>query len=321
MKRELLLACFGLATMAGSAQVTLEQKLANIDWKEDTTEIVTIDDIIKMQQEVTLRTNTKKHFEKVWGYRSYVNLTYNMAKLSPSDPIPTGIGTETVPDFKSNWGGALQVGRSYRLHKTPIANVAQFCLDYTGIDLSLNHYKKDADGKNLYDSRQKWDVKDRSGNTVKGPYYYIPWRLEKYELDYGMRLGPSITLAPFTLTDSKVLQFIKLNAYFHMGYQVSASLLVNDGKADVSQEPEDLGDDEVWAEEADHEKMEGGAKFQWGHGFYTAMGANLSWKFIGIGYELRNSKLGLKSADTKNYGDVSYDFKMNFSRVYLQIRF
>lgn len=306
MKRKFILFLSCLFSFLAFAQVEDENKTVSIDWKEDSTEITTINDIIKVQQQLTSRSDTEKHFSSVWGRRGYFNFSYNNTKLSPKGTIETGvpdINGGVVPDFKSDWGASIQYGRSYRLHKKPIANVALFNIDYTGIDFNVNHFKAEGDGPYFYDSSKKF-TKDNNS------YYYTPWNMEKYEANYGMSLGPSLTVAPFNLTNSKALHFIKFNVFFHIGYHVSVLYMPNDKKADANTDEND----------EDHKAMESNLKLDWGHGLITSFGFNVSWKAIGIGYEMRNGNIKYKAANTGDFGKNEYEFKSATNRVYLQIR-
>ena len=141
MKRKFIFIMTCLFSTAVFAQVENEDDKVSIDWSEDTTEITTIKDIIKVQQQVTSRNATEQHFADVWGRRGYFNFSYNNTKLTPKDNnYPNGQGG-FVSEMKSDWGASIQYGRCYRLHKKPIANVATFNIDYTGIDLNVNHFK------------------------------------------------------------------------------------------------------------------------------------------------------------------------------------
>ena len=302
MKRKFILFLSCIFSIVAFAQVEDENKTVSVDWKEDSTEITTINDIIKVQQQLTSRSDTEKHFASVWGRRGYFNFSYNNTTLKPKSDIPTGVpelNNGLVPNFKSDWGVSIQYGRSYRLHKKPIGNVATFNIDYTGIDLNVNHFKAEGDGKNLYDSSNK-----------NGEYFFIPWNMEKYEADYGMSLGPSLTLAPFNLLNSKGLHFIKFNVFFHVGYHVSVLYMPNDKKADINT---DTNSEEF-------KSMESNLKLDWGHGMMTSFGFNVSWKAIGVGYEHRNGSLKYKPMNTGDFGKDSYDFKSITNRIYLQIR-
>ena len=307
MKRKFLTfaACL-FSVMTFAQQENEDSRLANIDWKEDSTEVTTINDIIKQQQELTSFNATEKHFTSVWSYRGYFNFTYNTTTLSPKEPIETGVSLNRgkVVDFKSDWGASIQYGRSYRLHKKPIANVAQFNIDYTGIDLNVNHFTAEGD-KNLYDSNKKMYEGDKDKEC-----YYTPWNLEKYEANYGMSIGPSLTLAPFTYINVPALHFLKFNVYYHIGYHVSVLYMLNDKKADVNQNESD----------GNYKTMSDNLKLDLGHGIINSFGVNMSWKAIGIGYEHRTGKLKYQSLTTKDFGKDKYDFNSTTNRVYIQIR-
>lgn len=308
MKKKLTLTVVCLIALNALGQNVNEQDmLSNVNWKEDSTEITTINDIIKMQQEVTSKNFTEKHYREVWSRKSYLNLSYNTTKLTPDENIPTGVNAGIVPEFKSNWGFSLQVGRSYALHKNPIANILQFNIDYTYIDLNVNHFAQEGDGKNLYDSNAKWT----KGNDE---YFYTPWNLEKYELNYGMAIGPSIAVAPFTSTSSSGLHHLKINLFYHIGYHASLLWMTNDEDADVNQNTTDA------APKENHEKMKDNAKFDLGHGMISSFGFSVTWKSIGLGYEYRTAGLKYKSLSKRDFGDESYKYKTSTSRVFIQFR-
>ena len=275
---------------------------------QDSLEVITIDEIVKEQQETTTRNSTIKHFNEVWGRRSYFNLSFNNSHLMPKGVCETGIGNNIMEDVRSNWGVSLQYGRNYRLHKKPIGNVLQFYVDYTGIDLSFSHYKIDGDGKNVYDSSQQRIVTDDEGTNA---YYYIPWNLEKYEGSYGMSIGPSMTIAPFTYTSSEALHFLKFNMYFRVGYQASILYMVNEKSADANQ---------AGKGSSNFKDMSENLKMNWGHGVLTSFGFSLTWKAIGIGYEYRVARNKYKSFAPSDFGDDSYKFKTSTNRIYISFR-
>lgn len=278
----------------------------NIDWTEDSTEITTVDDIIKIQQEVSLRNSDVNHFKKVWERRGYFNISFLNTKLEPQTEMETGLDNGIVPDFKSDWGVSLQLGRSYRLHKKPIANILQFAIDYDFIDLCVNHFKAE-DGEFLYNSSNRYVTTDEDGDV--STYYYVPWNLEKYEANYAMALGPSVTVAPFTYLSCRPLHFLRLHLYYHIGYHVSFLLMKDKKSADKNQSKDEF-----------YNTMSDNTKAEWGHGLTHSIGFGLSWKFIGIGYEHRSAKLKYKSINTKEFGKDEHEFKASTNRIYLQIR-
>lgn len=307
MKRKLVVLITSVMVLGASAQdIRVDERLQNIDWSEDSTEITTINDIIKEQQEVSSRNSSVRHFEDVWSRKGYFNMAFCNTKLSPVDDIKTGLGDANVPSYKSSWGVSLQLGRSYRLHKKPIANTLQFYIDYTYIDFGVNHFKAEG-GKYLYDSSNKYGVPGDRGKTDY--YYYIPWNLEKYEANYSMSLGPSFTVAPFTYLSSQALHYMRLNFYYHIGYGVSFLYMLNDDDADQNQ-----------TNDSDFKNMSDNLKLCWGHGLTNSFGFSITWKSIGLGYEHTSRKLRYKSMNTKEFENATYKFDSSTNRFFIQVR-
>ncbi|MCR4918425.1 MAG: hypothetical protein K5928_01215 [Prevotella sp.] len=314
MKKKLCLclACLWAAHALGQ-KADEQELLKNVDWKEDSTEITTINDIVKTQQDLTSRRHNEQHFRNVWSRKGYVNLSYNTtAMLTPEQVIPTGLDDGTVGDFKSNWGASLQVGHSYAMHKKPIANMVQINLDFSFIDLNVNHFSSESTDRKLYDSNTLWKDNDKE-------YFYTPWNLEKYDFNYGMALGPSLCVAPFTKINSPQLHHLKLNFFFHVGYHVSFLYFRNNSDADANTTQTKLTYEERTAAQR-REKMEDNLKLDLGHGLTTSFGLSLTWKVIGVGYEWRSAKLKYKSLSTNDFGNETYKFKANTNRVFIQFR-
>ena len=306
MKKLLFLSMVSLLGINAFGQNVNElDRPANIDWTEDSTEIVTINDIVKTQQGLTSNQFEESHFQDVWSRKGYLNLSYNNATLTPDEVIQTGVpdlNGGVVPKFKSKWGFSLQVGRGYKLHKKPIANILQFYIDYKYIDLNVNYYDHEGNGKNLYDTSVKLPRDSK--------LFYTPWNLEKYDINYGMALGPSITVSPFNSMDSKGLHHLHLNMWYQIGYHASLLLMKNDEDADVNKAKGTNTED----------KVRDGIKMNLGHGLTNTFGVSLTWKFIGIGYEHRSAGLKYQSLDKDTYGDEKYKFKSSTNRVFLQFR-
>lgn len=303
MKRRIIFILTCLLSTAVFAQVENDDNKVVIDWTEDSTDITTIQDIIKVQQQVTNRNVTEQHFADVWGRRGYFNFSYNTTKLSPKGNYPNGLDNGPVGELKSNWGASIQYGRSYRLHKKPISNVALFNIDYTGIDLNVNHFEAIGNGTYKYNSSIK---QPKNADGIE--YYNLPWNMEKYEVNYGMTLGPSLTLAPFNLLSGNGLHYIKFNVFYHIGYNISMIYSPNDKKLDENQSGEDF------------QAMESNLKMAWGHGMMQSFGFNISWKAIGIGFEHRSSTIKYKAMNTKDFGKNEYEFSSATNRISLQIR-
>lgn len=326
MKKELttmLLSMFAAAVMA--QETNGDNRLANIDWQEDSVEITTIKDIIRTQQAVTSRSATSAHFAKVWSKRGYFNAAYHTkATLTPQSPIPTGVSGYNggqVPKFETNWGASIMAGKNIKLHK-PIANTLQFNLDFTGVDLSVNHYNAENSGKFIYnsDANNRREVTNEDGSVDK--YYYMHWNLEKYEISYGMNLGPSLTIAPFThVSGANGLHFLKFNVYYHVGYNAAFMLMKGKIESDVQFALLPIGTS-AYKNAKEELEQRNENQFVVGHGLYQTMGFNMTWKRIGFGFEHRWGALKYKNVAAKSeYGSDTYKFNASANRIYLTYRF
>lgn len=277
----------------------VDNSTVKLELQDDSTDVMSVNDIINELQDVNTRHTMEKHIDDIWARRSYLNLSYCSAQLMPQENIALGYDGRNVPDYKSSWGLSLQSGRSYRLHKKAISNMLQFNIDYTWVDLNVNHFdmEADANGK-AYDSSVK-----------NGDDYYIPWNLEKYEFNYGMNLGPSITFNPLTGMSSKDAHYLQFYMYYHFGYHVSGLYMVNEEKADLNTE-----------ENIYYEDMADNTKINWGHGTTSSFGFSVVWKFIGLGYEHRVANIKYKAISTDDFGEKTYKFKSSLNRIYIQFR-
>jgi hypothetical protein len=297
-------------TCACTAQAQDINSIPNLDLEEDSTGVASVSDIVKMQQEVLSNKQAGKHFQNVWKRRSFFNMSWTESKMKCED--------KTIGEFKSDWGVTLQSGTNYRLHKKPIAKMINIALDYSWLNLNVNHIK-DADhedGEFLYNSTDKNVVPGESGKTDE--YYVYPWKLEKYEANYGMTLGPSITIAPFVPLGVKQLDYLKIQAYYHIGYSASFLYTLNKEEFDKNQTTNITGDNRD-AYEA-YTTMKDNLKLQWGHGMTSTFGFNIFWKRVGIGYERTTGTFKYKNFNTKDFGKFKTKFTNEYSRIYLTIR-
>lgn len=304
MKKTIAILIAGAFAFTASAQE--DEKMQNIDWQEDSTEIMSIQDIINEQQQITTHNMRESHFNDVWSRRSYFNIGYSSTSLRPEDDIPVGLGSDKLGTLSAKWGLALQSGRGYRLHKEPIANTVQFCLDYTWIDLNVNFFDSQG-GPILYDSSlAQEDDKDK---------YQMPWNLKKYEAGYGMTLGPSISVCPFNMLDAPLLHYLQLHFFYHIGYQLSVIFMTNNEDADANQSV-----DATAPNTKRHKQMKDNMKGLWGHGLSNSFGVSLTWKSIGIGYEHLSSKTRYKPFSTGDFGKDTDKFTLSRNRIFIQFK-
>lgn len=298
MRKILILLAVNMMALSSLAQVVTDEN-SRVDSSEVATDVLSIDDIIGEEQQLTQRKLKDRHFKGVWDYRSYLNISFANSKLDPDTPIPLGVGgSENVSKFKSDWGLSLVYGRNYRLHKYPIANTLQFYLDFTSVDLTVAHYKAE-DKEFLFDSNNP----------------SMPWCIEKYEASYGMNLGPSVTVAPFNYVAVQGLHYVKLNVYYHLGYHIAGMLLPDNEDADFNRKGQPGYNSDS------HDEMKDKTKLAWGHGLTSTFGLSLSWKFIGLGYEHRTSTVRYKAIDTDFFGSDTQKFNSSISRFFIQFRF
>lgn len=283
-----------------------EEQYSNIDWNEDSTEVVSIQDIINEQQQVTAHNMAENHFTDVWSRKSYNNLSFCTTKFTPDGEIRSGLGNDELTKFSSKWGVSFQSGRSYRLHPNPIANIVQFYCDYTWIDATVNYFEKESKGDFAYDSSLQSDDEG---------HYFMPWNLKKYELGFGMSLGPSITVCPFNYLDVQQLHYLKVNLYYHIGYHASAFLILDDDSADKNQDTNNSTDDGKR-----HKQLKDNQKGGWGHGMMSSIGFSITWKGIGFGYEHLSSKLKYKPLSSSDFGSKEDKFSVSRNRVFIQFR-
>ena len=243
----------------------------------DTTKrVTTLNDIIAQESKSKTDVKYDQHLRKIWSNNTFFNISYNKTELS-SDDFPT-TGRTFHNEFKNKLGVGLQWGQTFNFHKKALGNVAFFGLDYVWMDLNFNQYKQDS-----------VPTAYTEGYEIKN----MPWHNEKMSLDYGMSIGPSLTLYPFTPFHKNAGDNIRLQAYFHLGYKAEGFLIKNGKDTELA----------------------------WGHGMFTALGCNLTFNTVGVGLDIRNDNdINVKHAK-KAFGDGKMKFKEKTTRIYVQFRF
>lgn len=294
-----------------------------IDEKEDVSDVQTIKDIVKNQQKVTHLSTLNESLSKAWSRKRYFNIAYTTEKLTPVNTIAKNNTTldwvpitdveaadaseyfneGKAPVYKSDWGITLQNGANYRLHKNPILKTVAFNIDFNWMDLSAAHYAKVDGGEKKVIDNNNYGQQNQEYGYYYSSEFYAPFNSEKYNISYGMGIGPSITVAPFTHTKIQALYHLKFNAYFHIGYNASLLLITND--------------------EGESASASGinGLSLDFGHGLYYEFGFDMSWKMIGFGFERRTTTYKYKALKSDIYRDEKYTFDAASSRIFLQLRF
>lgn len=174
MKKLVLFAlvfCMG-GGIAASAQEVSQQKLDSLNRALD--ELST-----RVRQTEAVENN-----RAIWKDRSkYFNLSYVKQTLSPDIAGWEKLGGS---ELKSDIGAALVWGKTYYLHRKPLARMIKFGLDWSWMDFNYAQYK----------------LEDYDFET--GELYSE----KAHQLEYGMQIGPSVTINP--------IHHLKVSAYFRV---------------------------------------------------------------------------------------------------------
>lgn len=176
------------------------------------------------------------------GRRKYFNIGYAWEKLEAVD-FPS--------EEESEWAAYLVWGKTFYLHKKPIANMLKIGLDFTWTDINFAKYEID---------QLVEETTDYMGMTFTG---YTHQEANMYRMDYGMHLGPSVTVNPVSA--------LCVNAYFRYAPTFAMSMTKNNGSWDMG----------------------------YGYASLFVTGAAVSYKAISIGCEYRfgSTKMNVLSID------------------------
>lgn len=101
--------------------------------------------------------------EKPRPPRKYVNFGFSMLELRQPD----------FPALKSNYGASFTVGRTYFLHRKPVAGILRFGIDATWFDLNYTNYKLE-----FHDQESQ------------------PETMSYHQAELAMQVGPSVSVNP-----------------------------------------------------------------------------------------------------------------------------
>lgn len=291
MKKNLFIFLMMSCAMTMSA---FESDVASAGVADDETTL----DIIKKKTKDRNANENVANLLNIWGKTKYLNISLNNTTLS-SDELPSCNGPISNK-FKRDLGLGLQMGKTFNFNKQPIGSVLFLGLDYTWLDFNYNSYKATVWNPSetpTSDIDQTLPADDFVVYDNNG--CYMPWHNKKMTFDYGMSLGPSITLYPFTTLGNSASSKIRLNLFFHIGYGIGLSMI-----KDV------VG-----------RKNTSSTEKAFGHGLFTSFGGSLTWDFVGIGFDVRNDS-NLKYKHINNdFNNGTIKFKQKTTRIYLQFRF
>lgn len=120
--------------------------------------------------------------------KKYTNLSFSNIEMTQEDS----------PTLKSNYGAAFTVGRTFFVHKKPIARMIRFGIDATWFDINYINYNVE------------YRYQDERGQSG-----YESDLISFHQAEIGMQIGPSITINPVS----------KLNVHSYIRYAPSFSAL------------------------------------------------------------------------------------------------
>ena len=199
----ILFAC----TLPAAAQDIKETKET-----EDTQATGRYSDLIKEYQQ-------DMRWQEIWGRKKYCNAGYVIQSLTRKE---NGGGT-----WRSDIGLFYNAGRTYYLHKKPIAGMIMFGIDWSFCDMNFAMYK---DGFNFF-SKEAEDM-------GYGDYYYeegyAPSSPEAdgnaelknmYQFEISTQVGPSVTINP--------VSHLKAGLYFRVAPSYSLFAIQNSYGSDL----------------------------------------------------------------------------------------
>lgn len=242
---------------------------------QETTNVDSLKQIVDQQQarldalEQSESTRAEQEgLDKIWKQRKHLTIGIGSQKLNNLDE-------DDVPTLKSNSAISIQMGKTFSLHKKPIANMVKIGLDWNYIELHYAKYKKfeieDYDD-NEWNSRSGYYYDDEDDDNDWGNLGDLGLSdFGYYQVDLGMAIGPSVQVTPF-YSLGKGLEHIKAYTYFHVIPSASGIILSDDDETN----------------------------FGWGYVTNFSWGIGVSYRSFAIGFETR---WGSGKYDTSSFND------------------
>ncbi len=283
-----LFAAFSVSTamaQTDSASIALQNKLDSLQ-----------NTVATLQQKEDDRSKNE-YDQAVWKRHKYFGIGFSSQKMTDAEDAAN-------MEYKSEVGFALDWGKTFYLHKKPIANLLKVGIDWSYINLSFAKYKS---GKGInINTPSSGDLDNYDDDYDYDDDYGLDMDLGVYSLAAGMSVGPSFTFAPFYNT-GKGLQHILAQTYFHVTPSYTGIISSEDGE-------------------------DGETEIKSGYTTYFNWGLNVSYKMISVGYEYRwgSSKFnsfsldmdeGDESESTDSEENVKQKVKFGTSSFYIRLRF
>ncbi|WP_297065977.1 hypothetical protein [uncultured Duncaniella sp.] len=196
--------------------------------------------------------------KSIWGRPKSFSIGYINTTLDQSS-----VG---LPDRDARFGAFFSFAKTFYLHKKPIANLIKIGLDLN-FEVNYVNYEK---GHNFSEGPDfNWDWRPGQDNE---PIDYSNSYLGTHQIDLGIGLGPSVTIAPFSFLSGSINN-LKASFYYHFTPSLSSLLF---------SESDDL-------------------KQSWAFNLYRSYGVKLSYKKLSLGIEHRNGEAKYKAMPIAYY--------------------
>lgn len=247
-------------------------------------------DSLMALQERKLEENRQK---ELWERSSWFNISYSKQKINSEL-----YRSELKPDYAVG----ITYGKTYYLHKKPLANMLRFALNWSYIDLNMAQYsvpysdRIDGDESFLIEEGESTPFQTKSLGDA-GQYDYgediygedeegSESSSSQYKMELGMQIGPAIIVNP--------VSHLMIQAYFH--YAPTFSMLLDDD-----------------------------FNFYNKYASFFNSGVCISYKAIGVGVEARwgttTYSQEVYNIQTEDYEPRNMKWKTKGARVYLSFRF
>ena len=239
---------------------------AEVSAQDTTTTIDSLQQVIETQRQVmeehqarldaiekSKGTQTENgKLDQIWKQRKHFTIGIGSQNLTNKDK------NSSSDKQKSTTALSMQMGKTFDLHKKPLANMVKIGLDWDYIDFHYAKYEStgahnDASGwkwhdEDDYDYGYGDDIDDVLGLTNLG----------YHQIDYGTAIGPKVQVTPF-YNIGKGFEHIKVYTHFHVIPSFSGLLFSENDETNF------------------------------GYGYVTnfSWGIGISWRFIAFGFETR----------------------------------
>lgn len=242
-----------------------------------------------------------ENLDKIWKQRKHFTISIGSQNLTNLDG-----NDEAAYKRKSTTAISMQMGKTFNLHKKPLANMVRIGLDWNYIEFHYAEYKKSNGIESYSLSRGPWDDDDYDDDydDMLGGVKDQFTNLGCYQIDGGMAIGPSVQVTPF-YTIGKGLEYVKAFTYFHLIPSFSGLL---------------------FSENDD-------TKFGYTAVMNLSWGIGISWRSVAIGFETRwgSGKYDMSAFDDEGDADLmdmgslfksdKVKYKTTSSKLTLSLRF